>query len=226
MSKKVLMLGDIHFPFEDEGALEKAHLFARENQPDLIIQVGDLFDLFAFSKYPRSLNLMTPVHELRMAEDKARAMWARFSKDCKKAKKVQLKGNHDSRAEKRALESLASAESFVAREVNRMMTFHGVQTVHDEKDEYINDGVLYQHGYRKFGDHAKYNQMNTACGHLHRAGLIIYQNIHGSFWELNVGWLGDKRCPVFSYRCQNKISGTSIGIGWKDELGPRFIPFE
>lgn len=226
MMKTALVLGDIHFPFANEDALDKVHDYAKETQPDLIIQVGDLYDLFAFSKYPRSLNLMTPQHELELGEEKARAMWARFSKDCKRAKRVQLKGNHDARAERRAMESLPSAHSIIAQELRNLLTFPGVQTIFDDKEEYVYDGVIYQHGYRRFGDHARYNLQSTVCGHLHLGGVLYNTNIHGSFFELNVGWLGDKRSPVFDYRCQNRINKTTVGFGEVSPLGPRFICLE
>ena len=48
VSGKILVLGDTHFPWVHQGALEAVYAFARAN-PDItdIVQVGDLYDMYS-----------------------------------------------------------------------------------------------------------------------------------------------------------------------------------
>jgi Icc-related predicted phosphoesterase len=70
---KILALGDIHYPFQNNSALEWCIEVVRKEKPDLVIQVGDLYDFYAFSKYTRSpskIKLSTEA-ELRLGGKKS-----------------------------------------------------------------------------------------------------------------------------------------------------------
>ena len=94
---KILCIGDTHFPFVNKEALEKLYSFAEEHRPEYIIQVGDLLDCYAASKFPRSQNIYTPKQEEELGISMAREMWSRLHKICPSAVKHQLLGNHDIR---------------------------------------------------------------------------------------------------------------------------------
>lgn len=225
-NKTVLIVPDTHFPFECKKSLAKVHAFAKDNQPDLIIQVGDLTDMFAYSKYAKSLSVMTPKDESTRARICAEKMWKRFRADCPKARLVQLVGNHDERPVIKILEKTPENEHIAIDWFKRFMSFEGVETILDAKQEFFYDGVCYMHGLRKFGEHATYNQMNTVTGHLHRGAVQWEQNANGSYFELNVGFLGDKKLEAFKYRSQNRISKMTLGFGVIDRYGPRFVSLE
>lgn len=226
LTQKVVIAGDTHFPFHNQKALMATYDIISEVKPDMVIQMGDLYDMFSYSKYARGMNLTTPQEECTRARQAAESFWKECRKRAPKAKLVQLTGNHDERIVKNALYKSPENEHVAKSYLDSLMTFDNVKTVNDTKEEFFYDGVCYQHGFRKFGEHAVFNQMNTICGHLHRGALQFNENVHGSFFELNVGWLGDKRSPVFSYRSQNKISKTTLGCGVIDKYGPRFVCFE
>lgn len=216
----------MHFPFEDKLALEKLHAIAKDFKPDLIIQIGDLYDMFSYSKYANGVSVMTPKDESASARIGAVKMWAKFRRDCPTAKLVQLVGNHDERPIKRVLEKCPENEEFIKMAVRDMLTFDGVKTIFDPKEEFIYDGVIYMHGFRKFGEHSVFNQQNTVCGHLHRGAVQWNQNLNGSYFELNVGFMADKSSPALAYKSQNKISKMTVGFGMLDKLGPRFVSLE
>lgn len=222
----VMILGDTHFPFEHLGAVAQAVDLIREYQPDYVVQVGDLYDMLSFSKYPRSYNIYTPSDELSLARTKAVAMWSAVRAAAPAAKCIQFRGNHDDRPLKRVLGILPAAEQFVEDGMNGMFRFEGVESLSGELDSYEIDGVLYQHGYAPFGRHAPENNQSTVTGHLHRGGTVfLISKPYGIFWELNAGWLGDARAPVYAYSAQKRLHATTLGIGIVDPLGPRFLPF-
>jgi hypothetical protein len=221
-----VILGDIHFPWHNLHALTLALRVVYELQPDNVVQIGDLYDLYSFSKYPRSLNLMTPEAELLAGRAAAEEMWKAVHKASPASKCWQLWGNHDSRVQRRTLEKLPVMETFVAMRMRDLMTFEGVTTTDSQNKELILDGIHYIHGHlSKVGDHVRETRVCTVAGDLHVGGSH-YIGYEGSVhWELRVGWLGDWRAPVYSYHGRKRAHKTTLGVGVVDAFGPRFIEF-
>lgn len=218
-----LIIGDTHFPWVHQPTLERIYEFAKKYQPKRIIQMGDLYDAYAHSKFPRSLNVYSPVEEERLAIEGATKMWEKLQQLCPQAECVQILGNHDSRAAKRTLELMPTMEHVVAKHLREIMTFNNVNTIHDPREEYVVEGVAFLHGYRsKIGEHRDYMLMNAVCGHIHRAGVSYRRFKDQTFWELNAGFCGDPSAKALSYTSQ-KISDYTLGFAWLDEYGPRFI---
>ncbi len=221
----VLAIPDIHFPFYDERGMALMLELAEVNQPGLIIQMGDLYDFLSYSKYPHSVNVMTPQEEVDLGRRQAVEMWTELQQRCPKARCVQLTGNHDARVNRRVETVLPSVEHLVQPVIRALFQFDGVETIHDTRQEFDFEGVLYHHGHRLLGQHVAWNLRNTVNGHLHRGGLVCKQTEGGTLWELNAGFLGDKSSPAFTYHAQKRLHGTTLGVGWIDCYGPRFIPF-
>lgn len=217
---KMLFLGDTHFPFENKAAIKWAIKLAQEMKPDVIVQLGDLTDQFSFSRYPRA-HKMDPADELKKGVEGAQKMWAALPKNCRR---IQILGNHDDRMQKQALKAMPELISVVEDALDDMYTFEGVETI--KEFEFELEGIMVQHGHRaKLGDHAKYNQCSTVVGHSHHGGVVYLRNRDGVYWELNAGFLGDINTTAFGYVSQKKVNTTTLGVGYVDELGPRFIPY-
>ncbi len=155
-------------------------------------------------------------------------MWERVRKASPRSKCIQLAGNHEFRIPKRLAESLPTMGCVVEDSVRKLLEAPGVETHHDASEELILQTaagpVLFQHGHRsRLGDHARYNQMSTVCGHSHTGGVWFGRNRHGVYWELNAGWCGDELAEPFAYSQQKKLKGWTTGAGWLDSAGPRFI---
>jgi predicted MPP superfamily phosphohydrolase len=226
MRTKVIAIGDFHAPFHHRAALSWVLATIEEEQPEVVVQMGDLYDLYGFSKYPRSHNIMTPNAEMDEARAHAEFLWSEVRRLSRGVSCYQLMGNHDDRAMKRIIERSPEHERFVYDGVKEFYSFEGVTTVDDSSEELEIDGVLYHHGHRsQIGQHAAWNRQCTVNGHLHRGGVVYSQEKAGTIWELNAGWLGDREAPVFSYHSQKKRHGTTLGLGLVDSNGPRFMPY-
>ena len=218
-----LCIPDTHFPFVDKRVLEAIYRFAEKHKPERVIQMGDLYDMYAASKFAKSLNQYVPQDEEALGRAGAEEMWKQIKAILPQAKCIQLLGNHDIRPMRATLSHLPALEHVVSKYLVELMSFDGVETIHDERQELILDGIQFIHGYTGAGKHMPHALMNTVIGHTH-VGQVTYRAHQGETkWELSCGLAGDARSKAFSYTPQ-KIVNWHPGFGFIDEYGPRFIP--
>lgn len=217
---------DLHAPYHSKRGLKRTIEFIGDVKPGRVVQVGDLFDQLSASRHPHSRNNMSPEEELNTARAVAVGMWAQIRRAVPKAKLYQIRGNHDARIAKRVMEVLPEVESLVIPAVRELYEFEGVQSVHSEWDELILDNVVYMHGFKKFGDHVKWNNMNTVHGHDHVGNIKWVPSKTGAMWEMSAGFLGEIDSPAFGYRNQKLLHGWTLGLGYIDTYGPRFVSFD
>jgi len=220
---KIFCVGDLHCPFVAKDKVTKMLDLASELKPDHIVILGDSYDMYSFSKFPRNMNLMTPNEEVMTARMCMEEIWGALKRRCKKAKIYQLKGNHCDRVHKRLVEKFPEFEPFM--NINHLWEYPGVQTIHDSSQELEIDDVVFIHGFRsKIGDHMKNMLRNICAGHLHRGG-VVYQRIAGkTLFELNAGYLADPFHPALRYRATKNYFDWTHGVGFIDKNGARFIP--
>lgn len=230
-SMRVIVLGDIHFPYHHRKALAIAISMIKKTQPSHVIQMGDLFEQKNFSRFPGRNGMQAEV-ELDSARYFAKKMWADIQTAAPNAKLIQILGNHDKMAFKRCQEKLPAAQTLVERSMLEFYVFEGVTLHSDERAAYWIDDVRFLHGYKKFGDHSKHSGHKTVCGHSHKGAVAFFQfelpdSSKRMIWECNAGWLGDEETyqDVFGYKPE-RVSGNTLGISMIDDFGPRFIPFD
>lgn len=222
---KILIIGDLHFPFINQKALDWAHDLAKQIQPEYIVQLGDLYDMYSHAKFPKSAMLFTPKEEEKTARMQAERMWSRFHKDCPVAKLVQCIGNHDVRPIKRTMEVIPNIEHWIENYFKDLMTFPGVHTVLDAREEFTIEDIIFIHGYASgIGRHRDHFLNNVVVGHTHSGGVSMRQQNQKTIWELNVGYLADEFSKGLSYT-PTKTTKWTLGVGIIDEFGPRFIPY-
>lgn len=224
---KVLAIGDMHFPFEDKSYLKKLMKRVKEEKPDIIIQLGDLYDQYMFSRYDQNLDRMSPKKELELARSKACAFWKNISKASPKSKKIQLLGNHDNRILKQILRRFPSAFSILKEAHTKLYTFEGVETHLSDRDYIEIDNIIYTHGWqakhiRHFGksvvrahDHQAWmyeigDQKEAFGGIVIHASHVIARNPHTLF-EVSSGMYGDEKATPFEYT-------TSKFTNWKPAI--------
>lgn len=224
MKQRILVLGDIHFPYHSKAAVKRALKLVKKLKPTHVVQIGDLYDQYSFSRFTRK-NITLPEAELEKARHLAVYLWKSIRTLMPRSKCYQLLGNHDVRLIKRAEEKLPEAQEFIKKTVMELYKFKGVTTMEDDKDELVIGDIVFMHGYRsKLGDHMLYNRKSTVVGHSHTGGVVFVQQLNRVIWELNAGYLADEKAEPLRYRPQSTSKWT-LGVGFIDESGPRFIPF-
>lgn len=225
-----LIIPDTHFPFVSQRTLEWIYRMIQKYKPGHVIQIGDLFDLYSHTRFPRSHNLYSPHQEEELGRRGAEEMWKIIRGLVPDAKLVQMKGNHDLRPLKQTLSLLPQLEHVVDDHVNKLMTFDGVTLISDPRQEYIFEGVAYLHGhFSGIGKHRDFMLMSTAHGHTHTGGVVfrpIYDPITQEIriiFELDAGFAGDRESKVFGYTPQ-KLGKETPGCGLIDVDGARFLP--
>lgn len=184
--------------------------------------MGDLYDAFSASKFPKSDIDMTPRQEVEWARGLAEDFWTAIKAASPKSICYQIKGNHDDRPRQRLIEKAPDVEAFY--KPLELWKFKGVHTIDDPREELILDDIVFMHGFRsQLGQHAQYNQRNTVVGHSHRGGVYYFKNWEKTLWELNCGYLGDPLSKPLSYTKQ-RFTHWTHGYGYIDDNGPRFIP--
>jgi predicted phosphodiesterase len=226
--KTALILGDKHLPYEDASIAKQIYTIIKAKKPDYIIQIGDLYDFYWFSRYPKHLLSFGPEVEVNRGRAQAEKFWATVRRLSPESECYQLKGNHCDRPQKMLLKKAPELEVFFKKGFRELFEFPGVTTIHDSKQELeLNIGgedVLIQHGHRSaIGDHMKYNRQSTAVGHSHVGGTVFMAYRGRILFELNSGFSGDINSLVFRYG-EQRIKPWTPGLGEIDELGPRFIP--
>ena len=229
--KKILVIGDAHFPFVNKEAISMIYWIIETEKPDIIIQVGDLFDCYAQSKFPKCLNIYTPEAEWELAKAMARDFWTKIRELAPQAQCFQLMGNHDIRSGMRGQEKAPETAHLIRPTVRTAFTFDGVTTIHDPTEELFIEDIAFVHGYFTSGasKHMEYMRMNVVHGHTHRASIVYkpYWDTNLTetlLWEMDVGLVGDPFSKALSYRAQ-RIHNWTTGVGIIDRYGPRFVPF-
>ncbi len=224
--KTVLAVGDLHKPWHSRRTLLAIYEAIRRIKPDIVIQMGDLYDLFSWTRFPRSVNIYTPAQELTLARKDAELFWSSVKHAApRKCRYIQLLGNHDDRAVKLALSKAPELEHFVSEGVRSLMRFPNVETVDDSKEVYMIDGIGYHHGYLlRPGDHARAHLCRMVTAHTHYGYVMPLKLETGIIWELGVGFAANRFAKPLSYAAQRRFSRCTLGYGVIDRYGPRFYP--
>lgn len=186
--------------------------------------MGDLYDMYAYSKFARTHDLCTPKEEIEEGFLWAQNFWKNIQKLAPAARKIQLKGNHDDRLMKRAFERWPEAASIISRAEQSLYHFKNVETIQDSRDGLEIEGVMYLHGYlTQLGAHARYFLKSVVHGHSHRGGTVFY-NIGGTIiGELDCGFAADRNKVPLQYGPTKTMLWTE-GYGEIDEKTLRFVP--
>lgn len=219
----VLAVGDTHHPFVDKKKLSAVYDVARDIKPTHIVQIGDLYDMYTFSRFSRSVNLITPKDELLEGKKQAGLMWETFQRIAPKAKCFQLRGNHSHRIVKSLLTKAPEYESLLEGPISSLTSFPGVKDMKSYRSEIDIGGVLFVHGWSMLpGFHSQYFGQSVVCGHTHR-GYVTFKAQKGRpLFELNCGHIADVEALPLQYG-ETRTNSWIAGCGVLDNRGPKFI---
>lgn len=226
----IIGIGDLHFPFMATNVFNwilRSIILPNKNDIYAIVQLGDLYDLFSYSKFSKRL-FMTPREETFEAIAGAEKFWKSIHKVCPNAKKFQILGNHDARLAKRVVEKMPELDHLV--KYNEIFTFDNVETVYDPLESLVLRNWHFIHGFGKEGSHVEAVHFNNVClGHTHRGGTwtkrLNQRKNPVLLTELNCGFLGNPFHEALIYRPLKKYFTWTWGVGVIDQYGGRFIPY-
>lgn len=214
-----LVIGDTHFPFASVENIMRTAQLAEIIKPTNIVQLGDLYDFYALSRFPRSRNCYSPFEEVSLGHEMAKRFWQELRRVSPKSFCYQLLGNHDQRPHLRVLESAPDAEVFFS--YKSVFEFEGVKTIWDIREELELDGRLYFHYRKKFGTNSVHFGKSCIFGHTHREQMLKFDYGNGSVFEYNVGLFGDPTAKELSYTPSKVTHWTLGGVGLIDDYGAR-----
>lgn len=221
---RILIIPDQHFPFVNKKALTHLIDLASELRPTHIVNVGDTYDMYSFSRFARSMDIMTPKQELTRGRKMAEKMWTDLQAAAPQAVCFQVLGNHEERIYKRIMDVAAEYESVVSEPIRKLLSFPGVRTLKSSKSELVINDIVFVHGWSTSpGFHVRYFGENVVHGHTHRGSVQFVAHKNKALFELDCGFIADINALPLEYR-ETKTSQWHIGCGFVDDLGPRFIP--
>jgi predicted phosphodiesterase len=145
---RTLILSDVHLPYHDSSAVEKAIEWGLEHEPDALILNGDICDFFAVSRWlkdPRKIRLK---EEIDATIQFFRYVRARFPR----ARIIWKMGNHEERWEHylwQKAPELLEVEAFDFAEIFKLPEL-GIEIVKDQRIIMLGKlPVLHGHEYPK-----------------------------------------------------------------------------
>ena len=219
----VLSIGDTHFPFTNHKQLNKIYSLVKEIKPNIVVQVGDIYDMHTFSRFARSVNFITPQEELEQGRKMAGEMWTKIHKLVPKARLYQLRGNHCCRIWKKIMAKLPEYESIVGDTIEKLFKFSHVETMPTERSELVINDIVYIHGWKvSIGAHVRWFSQSVVCGHSHKGGVYFQRMRNEPLFELNCGSIVNEDVAPLEYG-ETKTNSWIGGCGVIDQYGPRFI---
>lgn len=229
--RRILVLGDTHFPWVHKESLERVYAWLGKNQVDVIVQIGDLLDLYAYSRFARSQLGMDAKEEIDLGNSMAIDMWKKLRSLAPTAECYQLLGNHCVRPHRKVLAQAPELEHLVALGMRNYYQFEGVTTMDGDRQELLIDDVLFVHGWgSRPGQHRDHFMHNTVLGHTHKLNTsyrTVYDPVtkeERTLVEANAGLLGDPRAKVFGYT-PSRITNYTLGFLVIDDDGFKCINF-
>jgi hypothetical protein len=191
---------------------------AREIKPTYVMCLGDELDQYTLSKYPHDPDAQSAGDEYK----EAMRFWKGVYNLFPDARAVT--SNHVQRVAKRAIES--GIPSAYLRSVEQFMQ---APKGWKWRDEWVVDGVKYEHGERAGGitglrNLVIANMRSTVIGHQHECpGTTFVSNGSTLLWGLNVGCLVSSDSYGLSYTKRNRHKPV-LGCGVVMDGVPAFYP--
>ena len=205
---RVLVIPDLHIPFEHKSALSFLKLVRLKYQTDTTVCVGDEVDMHALSRYVSDPDGFSAGHEYKAAMSKLKKWYAAFPKV------LVCSSNHTSRPYRKAFDAGIPKEF-----IKSYQALLGAPSGWKWADSWEVDGVRYEHGEGFSGmlahRHIAIARMqSTVIGHVHsNAGVAhVATTKNKGVYGMNAGCLIDQTQYAFAYAKHARTKG-SLGCG-------------
>jgi predicted phosphodiesterase len=187
-------------------------------KPDIVIQMGDIIDAKAWSRFPKDPDDDSPSLE-----------WKKVRKEMAILNKLFpelhiINGNHQDRVMKRALEAGLPRE--LVKSLETVFDYPGWNWEIGNKP-FIFENIAFVHGDETIGcpsAKAKQYGMSIVQGHSHKASIEYINLFDKQLFAAEVGWLGDDTALAFNYACKNP-SRSWLGVMLIENGVPHLIPY-
>lgn len=197
VQKKVAVLSDIHYPYEDEKVCEITDRFLEDYEPDIVVYNGDVVDCYAVSSYEKDPNKKMNIQE--ELDYGALKVEERMGRLPSVKEWYWLEGNHETRFRRlirrdaKALECLTALSFEKSAGIDRL----GITWI-PSNEELMIGKLLFTHGTttrRHAGSSARAHYETYGCsvivGHCHRLSVGYKRNKFGDHALIENGTLSD-----------------------------------
>jgi len=220
----ILVIGDLHAPVMHPGAVDFLADLKKTFKPDAVVQVGELFDGYTFSKFMRDPDTPNAVTEIESTIEALQPLYKLFPD------MSVCYGNHCLRHMKRATE--AGLPSILFKSFKDLLEcpkgWNFAEKFHIEDDDV--GTILFHHGDGAYGSPNLRRMLQTlrvshVIGHQHsEGGAIVYED-NGSdvVFAANAGCLVDHDTYAFRYSKNSRFRGVLGALIIVNGV-PAFIP--
>jgi len=190
----VLVIGDIHLPFQHEDYLAFCKRIYKAYKCNKVVMIGDLVDNHSISYHEHDPNGLSPDQEMKLVDTYLKPWFKSFPR-------VKLcLGNHD-----RMVDRKSRTVGLPDRCFKRFRNIWNLPKGWEDDFEFEIDGVLYKHGTGYSGQYAHRQaaidaRQSCVIGHLHSvAGVEWIANSKQIMFGMSVGCGISKKAYTFAY---------------------------
>lgn len=215
--KRIMVIPDLHTPFQHPDAVAFLKEVKEHYQPQSVICLGDEVDNHALSQYDPDPDGYSAGHELQRAIEELQPLYELFPL------MSVMESNHGVRGFKKAYRAGIPA-AFLKEYRDYMQSPKGWHWYPQVEI----DGVIYKHGDGYSGKDAALNaakdaMKSTVIGHIHAfAGIQYYNNGDSQIFGMNCGCLADLKSYAMKYAQHNR-SKPILACGIVDKGLPTLI---
>jgi predicted phosphodiesterase len=219
--KKIVILSDLHAPYEDKKAFTLALKVIKDIKPEYLILNGDIIDCYSVSSHPKTpgrfSNLKEEIQEAIQRIDELEA--------CKVPNVIYIEGNHENRLERFLIQK--APELFGMVTISSLLQFDKRGMVHvNYKDFYRLGKVVYTHDLNYTGPQISRRALQDAqhsivVGHAHRLSYTVEGDVTGKAKVGTCfGWLGDSKAADYMHVLKaNRNWALGFGVGYMEKTG-------
>ena len=220
MNKRILVISDMHLPYQHKDAIKFLAEIKKEFKPDRVINIGDLLDFHAISMHTHDPDLASAGHELTMARKYVKELEYIYPQV------TEVDSNHSSLVYRRAIKYGMSREFL--REYGEFLGTKKWKWV-DDLTLTMSNGqrCFFTHG--RSADVLKVSQtmgMSAVQGHYHTKFVVSYwANPDNLFFAMNVGCLINQKSLSMNY-AKNFRTRFILGCAIILDGIPRLLPMQ
>lgn len=190
----IIVASDIHFPYQDDKAVEAFIRYVESRQPKVVVLNGDVLDFYKLSRFSKDPAGKNPAEEIEMCRE--------FLKNVRKVAPnsdiYYVIGNHETRLEKYVLDNAPQIACLVDNVFEIIKVDREDMCVKGCASLTVNDTFVFKHGTRlgnKSGLSAikelEAHYLSGATGHCHKLARFSTRKSGRRFIWLETGCLCD-----------------------------------